>query len=250
MYAFSLLGSFTVTLVMCTCERYLFRGYYTAFEGLLGIITNFTLGLLFLSIIFSHWKRQKSWENFLENLSAFDDKVPIHQMKNHEKKLKFLKYLIIYSTPLFNSVVNTYVWLKFGSEDFFKNIPLYVTQQAGLFYEIALSGYLWEISCILESRYQYLSEYMQNIIPKKALRRHISQYLYEDGIRNVKYKYSLLNEAVKEINAVFGWIMLFVLCHALMLFLFVFYYALKLYGLNAQLSVPGFPLTFTIVVSN
>lgn len=83
--------------------------------------------------------------------------------------------------PILYSVIDIIMWLRAGGRIYSIDVPFQILPHAGLFYDMEISGFPWEITRFLQSAYQCLQEYLH-------------------AIRYIKYKYMFLNDVVQEIN--------------------------------------------------
>lgn len=182
-------------------------------------------------------------------LSKFDEHFSKDNPSAYERKLITLKILMIFLVPLVYYTSDLGVWILQTDYKSVTSVLFYVTRDIGLVYETQIAGFLWEISSILQSRYNHLQRNLEDILLKKLPRQNMSQYEFENQIITIKYKYKLLYIAVVEINVIFGWISLCFLIHLTLVFLMYFYDTIYAAQMRYQNCIQGILFPAQCVVS-
>lgn len=159
---------------------------------------------LFTGIIYSNIKSSHSWRNLLGNVCKFDMDISEDQLKPNVSIWNLLLFIIIHLIPFFLAISMMYLWLD-TKQSLFK-IPGFISLLAAMKYQFEITVFLWRISSIFHSRYQYLTEQLQNILQNYTINEQIQESVIKNGLTLVKYKYKVLYDALQEINRIFAWI--------------------------------------------
>lgn len=188
----------------------------------LSVIMISVLWILILSILYSFWKHRISWKRLKTAISVFDRDVSDTLLVHQNKKLEIFKFFLKCLPPFVYLFGNIVFWKIVVNASHLDSL-LRTTQDIGLFYEYQIAGFLWEMSSVIQSRYKHLEEEIENVLQTIYLDRDVSHHMFESEIQNIKYKYKLLHDAVRETNVIFGWIIVVALFHVTVLFLTYFY---------------------------
>lgn len=250
LYAFGVLGTILIiTIVTAFLLFFLFPDVDGFVEKFLESANLSFLSVLFTCFLYSNGKTFDSWKNLLKMFSKFDESFPNDTFSIGKKVLMTLKFLIITLTPVLYYAGDIFIWNLKADIKSFTGILFHVIQNIGLVYEIQISTFLWEIASVFQSRYKYLEKHLEDILLNKMPNEQMTQYAFEHSIVTIKYKYKLLYVAVEEINAIFGWIILFVLTHVTVVFLRDFYDTLYTSGMKYEFYLQGFFFAILIAVS-
>lgn len=252
LYAYFVLGTISTITVVSGFNRFAnFSKDHVQIEFFLGITTTIVLFILFVSILFSNMERRHFWQNIFDELLKFDhDLSTCAVAENYNYKLTVLKFVLINLSPLLYSIIDSILWTRADARRASLDVTLYISQHTGLYYELVICNFFWELACVLHSRYQYVQEYLGQSIPHEIMEQHISKYIFEDGLHHVKRKYRLLHKIVQDINALCGWIILMFQIHVTVICLFIIYYVLYIFDTTIENSLQGILLSASVLVSS
>lgn len=186
-------------------------GDMMSFRTIVSISTFISLTWFSMALLKNSVCSVKSWGNFLQSLFKFDNDCGKAQEVVGRKCLKRFLFILIRLTFLCYILIDHRIWASISKNHY---TLLYFPQYIGLFYEMNVAAFFWEVSAVLESRYNYVHENLL-IILNRYSGRHISLLKLEwnSEIIRIKYLYKLLFISIKEIDAIFGFILLFFFMH-------------------------------------
>lgn len=219
-YASCLLGSGLCGIIFSAIHRFV---VFPATDGIflieqfLASILIFGLWILFLVIFYSIWTKRISWKNFIQIICELDENISKSILRLHNYKWEVFKFIMKNLTLLVCLVINSFIRNIVGDEELV-DLELRLSQNIGLFYDFQIAAFLWEISCIFQSRYTHIEVELQNVLTNKLMDHEISKHILEHAVHDIKYKYKLLYDAVREINIIFGWIILIIMFYGIEFF--------------------------------
>lgn len=249
-YASCLLGFIvSTTAASLVCQYVAFPEMHSKFETFLTTADVISLTMLYLSILYSNWKSLKSWKYIFGAILKFDENISKNNVKHCLSKWNISKFIVLSLMPLIFSVNDIFLWSLVGNISTWVDEFIVVLQHIGLFYEFQIILFIWEMAYMLQTRFQYLEGRVQNLIPDVILNQEHSLHVFENCIKDIKYKYMLLYNAVQEVNTIFGCIILFLLVQLTGAFLLDFYWIMYLVGEKPEMFFEWFTFSLIIVVS-
>lgn len=205
------------------------------FERFLSVVTILILCVFFASILYSNLKNSKRWINLIRCLNKFDESKS--NLMVDVKKWEFARFILLHIAPWIYGIIDYFIWESSSHGIFSPDVPLFFSQHSGLFYEIQLAAFFWEMSCLFEPRYRYLQNRLHNILPNKLSNAKFSKYMFDNEIRMIKHQYTILHSGIQELNVIFGWNILYLTFHILLRLLLNFYWTLVLIGRNNEIII-------------
>lgn len=213
------------------------NGLTAMIEKFLPIISNITLLIFFNSILLSSLRCRKSWKITFSVLLKFDGTFFGRTLaKRRENKFRVLLYFLLCH---FAFVVYTFIdpllLIMALKKKMMLVYPAFLIQHIGIYYQFTIAYFFWEFAKTVESRYKFLEGLLQDVFLNT--KHDFPRAVIRNDIQKIKSKYKLLYTAVQEINTIFGWIIIFFLCHAIAIFLLAFYSIVFTFDPNPQLYI-------------
>lgn len=183
--------------------------------------------LLYGNVLYTNLKRSESWSKIFSNLSEFDRRFQNNKLFSTMRTSGFLKIaflnLILITIP---SIIT--LLMIHGSPDLplHKIMTVGAANQISYLYEFNIAGFIWELSCVIESRYFHVMERIQTIITQ---RKFINIYKLDKELQNIIHLYKLLYFCTVELSVIFGKTILFCLINSVAIFLDNFYWMMVSY---------------------
>lgn len=237
MYAVALLGTLFCATLYAGMDRILSQKVNSEiFEKILASIVSGVLCMFYANILYSNLKTWKEWRKILQMFDSFDSTVAKNNMIVKGIKVDYLRSVLLFFAPLLYFAIESLV--KFWISDVQStDITGTLIQYIGIFFEFQITAFFWEMSNVLDSRYQCLAEHMENVLCKKVDDDKFSQYVFENGVLKVKYQYMLLYSALQDLITIFDWIVPSLICHIITWFLFYFYWMMELVTVRYEISI-------------
>lgn len=249
-YAVIILGTFIMaTIITAIFLFFIFPSGYSFLEKFIEAATISFLCVFYCSLLYSNRKCRCSWRTLLIMLCKFDESFKMKILSSNEKILTTLKFVTIQSLPLLYYVSYLIIGKLKTDLNSLNGYLFYVTQGVGFLYEVYLSAFLWEMASVLQSRYNHLDKRLKDILLNKLPCQQITHYAFEYNIVMLKNKYKLLHIAVRELNVIFGWLILLILIHLTAAFLMNFYDTIYTSEQTLQFYIEGFSFATFVTVS-
>lgn len=247
-YGSCLLGVLILCGLICGAQTFLVNHPRTVFMKCLLAMAMIALCSFFASILCSNWRNKRSWKRILE-LSITIDKSARWLLEEKVSLTTFLRFTLLHLAPLFYSILDGYLWFRAEARLFILDLPLFMTQHTGLFYEFQIATFLWEIAHIMEFRYTHVEENLKSVLSHKIITDKTLQPPLKYNIRKLKYRYKLLYNIIQELNIIFGWTLMTYIFHLLLICILDFYLILNAEVLKIELICEGFMFAVIIWVS-
>lgn len=190
------------------------------FHTIIKVTDTIVVVSIFMSNFVNNMKHIEESKNLFKSLDKLDEQCKNQSLVNGSNSIwRLINFcLVLISTPMiFYYEINT-----FSSTFELKSILLYqisvIPTYLGFFYSIFLTGFMYEVCHVFETRYYYL---------KNTLKISCSEYekiVFQQKMYKLKYCYKLLYYEIQKVNSIFGSTLLFVIVHNITLFLTDFYY--------------------------
>lgn len=199
----------------------------TKFEDTLQICSFLVPGCFYAQVVISNFTIPDSWQRIFIDITSFDHLYQKELKRNTSSKSKStFKLLAIIFLSILYSTVYSYVIIKSLPNlllRFYIPFPLHFT----LFYEVNVAAFFYELSFILQSRYQYLQNWLKKIIyNKRCLQIKTTNKEFQDFMQS----YKLLFNATKATDAVLGTLISYIILHNVTRLLASFYWYLVIHG--------------------
>lgn len=248
-YLVLLLGTLFILSVWTGYQRILItKKLSTIFETILHAI-EISLSCIFIaSVMITNVLNIRSWQKLLENLSLFDKNCRefISACQNETRPL--IKMVICHITILVLSIHDQVIWAQessFGITD----LLLFFPQHIGIFFEYGVDFLICEITSVLQSRYEYLEDKLENILLNTMANHKFTKRIFDKEIESFKLQYKVLYTSVKYVNTIFGVVILSLIGHFIMLPLVNFYWSFILIKGKSIVTVIGMILFHEVVIT-
>lgn len=250
LYGLVLLGAFSsLSMYVFTFRVFFFPAVISLFEQFLASAAIGVMVVFYGNLLYKNLKSRKSWKILLAMLIIFDNELPGGTLYDFNKKWSISLFVLIRFLPIIYSINDLILWSIINKELFILALPFYSLQHPAIFYEFQITCFLWEMSNLLESRYQHLKECLTSMLLAEELNQQISHYKLEMKIEKFKFKYSTLYRVVEEVNNIFGTTILSLQLHLSTLFLMDFYWMVDLLGGSKISALEGGLFTVMVMVS-
>lgn len=178
-------------------------------------------------VLHGNFKRPVKWRKLFLNLLEFDTR----EQNNSDKSmtLKDAKNIVIINLFVLAYSILIYffwkedVWYRSKAFIIHKYLPGLIT----LLFEVNIAGYIWEMSLVLQSRYNHLKECLQIIILKKKFNK---QWELNVELQKLISSFKILFRFVTDINEILGATILICLLDILTRYLDTFHWMMFIYG--------------------
>lgn len=167
---------------------------------------------LFFALTVNNIRHPNAKIIFSNKLTVFDEKCFI---RNNKKCIMWslLRYISGHAVYPLLAIADFKSWRNFYdfNQLFLLSLPVHI----GMFYEVFIVAFLWEFATVVESRYKFLKFKLSTLLMNNSMNHPI----LIQQVNEIQTLYTLLYEAVKQINRVFGSLLLIIFSHMVLLFL-------------------------------
>lgn len=208
-YIVLIMSLWIICLIYAGFNRLLFK--VTTFEFVLNGLEIFVSVLLFLTILIINIRHPLFKKKFFNKLRIFDNKCVFSKICERNNIFGWFTYICVHIIfPCFLVVYFILLAHLFGFEFMLNFVP----QQIGIFYEVFIVTLLWEISSVLQVRYNFINLKLNNFLQSEMICHTVLRL----QLQEIKMLYRLLYCAVKQINMHFGFLLLLISCHLIVIF--------------------------------
>lgn len=191
--------------------------------------------LLFGNIAYSNFHWKTPWQRILKNLLKFDHSCRNRKCSQAIRSSGSEWIIIINLLALVLPISKDFMSIKGYSESSLVSIvAIHLSGPIALLYEFNITGFVWQLSCVLQSRYDYLKECMQNVI---ARRKIVTIHKMDKELQNVIHSYKLLYFCTTDVSVTLGMTIMFCLMHSIVIFLENFYWIILASSLQGQTAL-------------
>lgn len=218
LYNIILMGIWSAGALVSTYQRITNpQAHVTTFEDCLDDAYNLLLCALFIGGILRNIRHPNLKQNILNKLAIFDKKCFIVNIDSQCHMWSILKYVCSHVFCPLLSIADFILWSNMIQ---FNEIFLYFLEYLGMYYEFFLISFLWELATVIECRYKYIKVKLKTLLTKNLT----SHTIFILQINEIKTLYKLLYEAIKQVNLLFGFALLIIFSHLVLLFLINFFW--------------------------
>lgn len=216
----------------------------TAFGAIIMASFTFTQGALYISLLFNNMMKINYWKYLMMDLSNFDHSCGSYQVCIDQKKRKIIIFissrLLVVSYAIFEYVI----WPRNKTLSY---IPQFLPKHIAFLYDISLATMIWELSAVIQSRYEFL----QNDLGKILEQGPLTQDRFDKEIMEMKKLYKILHRIVKGVDQIFGKVILMFLANLQVTILYGVYWTVLFWDihLNYQIIICSFLNWALVVVS-
>lgn len=250
-YAVSILGSLSSMVILLEFYRLnVYRTNFNMFERFLTASAVYALFFFFINLLRSNLQYPLKWKNLHRALSKFDRNFAVPSSGRLANKWTLVRFTSIHLLPLLFSSIDYIMYRFIGYGVFEVDITFYFPEHVGIFYLFQITMFFHEMARVLQSRYCCLEENLINIFSGKIVNNSNSEFILASKIRNFKYQYMLLYDAVEQINYIFGFTLMFALFNIMAMFLSDLYWIMYLTSKKSEIIIEVCYFTVMIGVSN
>lgn len=211
------MGTWSVSVIMSAFKRMntprpnsmIFQDYLDGIFILLSLI-------LFFSLIVRNILHPNLKKKIFNSLEMFDEKCATEHSKSKCNFLSLVRYSSAYIVCPLLFLANLKAALYWTNLHLFTVIAL--PQYIALFYEMYMTAFLWEIVIVIESRYNYVKFILRNNLKRYSM----SHSIFILHINQLKTLIAILHEVMKQVNLLFGFVIVIVFSHMITMFLMTF----------------------------
>lgn len=206
------------------------------------------LFIIFSSLFWCNISTYDRWKNLILSICKFDSTVTNSNCVSERNRFDVIRFGLMHIGPIVYIIGDYFIWETANQGIFINDIYVFFTELIAVFLEFKIATFIWEAVNVFESRYKYFNEELKRVFPKEV-DEDFSRYKFDFGVQQIKFQYKMLYNGVKELNSIFYWLVLYIFCHAMFLFLTDFYWTFDVFGIKTEVVIEMVWIILGILVS-